>query len=125
MVTAADESMFFEMSGEHYSRPAQIPISMKRFKSLTDSPPTEEGDWIIFSHPGHFMVYNKITGYCIFDATYVLLSEIDDEQSAKDAIVAVVTEIVINQNNAQRPSLNRNEFTILANLIGGRANESL
>ena len=117
MAATVDESMFYEMPDQQYSRPAQIPISRKRYRCLTECTPTEEGDWIIFSYPKHFLVYNKTTRYCIFDATYVLFPENSNERIEEDAIAAVVTNIQINQNDAQRSNLVEDDFTILASLL--------
>lgn len=121
MFANVDESMFFEMSEENYSRPAQIPIRRDQFIKMISNSPTEKGDWLIFSHPGHFLVYSKTTRYCIFDATYITFSRIADEPSQNNEIVAVVTEIKINQDCAQRPALERDDFRILVDLFLGHA----
>jgi hypothetical protein len=66
-------------------------------------------------------VYSRTTRYCIFDATFISSSRIADEPSENNEIVAVVTEIKINQNSAQRPALEKGDFGVLADLISGRA----
>ena len=127
MDTSINGSKYFEMSEESYTCPAQIPLLRGRFRKLVESSPTEEGNWLIFNHPGHFLVYSKLTYFCIFDAAYTVFQGPNSELSNEDTVAAVVTEIRINQNKTQRPKYISDDFDLLASLLRGeqRLNEKV
>lgn len=97
-----DESQYFIMPTT-YSRPAQIPLRAVRFRYLTKEymPGSGESSWVMFHHPGHFMVYDMETRRCVFDGSYEFLR--DPEDQPDDELVAVIYEIRINQNEKWHP----------------------
>ena len=115
MSNSFNEAQFFTMSSLNYTRPAQIPVLKERFNYLTKqySPGTDDRNWVMFHHHGHFIIYHKETKGCVFDATYRLLRDPDEEPD--DEIVAVITDICINKDD--RYPIIENDFSVLADLI--------
>ena len=110
-----NETQFFTMSSLNYTRPAQVPVLKERFNYLTKqySPGTDDSNWVMFHHHGHFIIYHKETKGCVFDATYRLLR--NPEEESDDEIVAVITDVCINEDD--RYPIIENDFSVLADLI--------
>ncbi len=116
-----NESCYFSMSDTKGFRRAQIPLSKERFEYLLNSyEPTEDNEWVIFHHPGHFLIYSNETKYCIFDAAYIELQQDLDENRSPDSISAVITDFVINQDPVQCPQNNCDEFDVLKYILAGK-----
>ena len=113
-----DESKFVIMPPVRNSRPAQIPVRADRFKYLTEVYKPGDGDssWVMFHHPGHFMIYDRESRRCVFDGTYGLLGE--PENQPDDELVAVVFEIRINCDPAWHPVTEQGDgFSVFSGLI--------
>lgn len=67
----------------------------------------------MFYHPGHFLIYDKNSRYCVFDATYI---SFDKQETSPDEIVAVIYEIKINKDTEKIPII-EDDFGLLASLI--------
>ena len=112
------EEHFIAMPEENYSRRAQIPIRLSRFNYLLNQyVPSKNQTWIMFQHPGHFFIYDKKSRYCIFDGIYLKFEKETEDLLEDDPIVAVITEIIINQDPNQYPDLTRDSFSLFVNLI--------
>lgn len=90
-----DEEAYSIMPPVRNSKPCQIPIRAGRFRYLTKEfvPGTGEDGWVMFHHPGHFMIYDRDIRICIADASYgmPLLSSLEDLED--DELAAIVFEI--------------------------------
>ena len=94
MNSLMDEKSFYTMSENNYIRRAQIPIRQKKYDFLVKEYSPDENDrYVMFHHPGHFLIYDSITRYCIYDATYIRLPD-----KGEDAVAFVITEIKINKD---------------------------
>ncbi len=83
-----NDMRFHPMSDVCYSRMAQIPIRNSRFQYLTHSYVPENNDyWVLLHEPGHFRIYDKSTGFCLFDAEYCMLTKHEEEE---DSLVAAI-----------------------------------
>ena len=71
----------------------------------------------MFHHPGHFLIYDKRSRYCLYDATYIRLRETKDVCEEKDIIEAVIAEIKINKDEKQKASVEKGDFGLLCDLI--------
>ena len=71
----------------------------------------------MFHHPGHILIYDKISKYCIFDGEYLVFEKADAHTLEEDPIVAVVFNIIINQDPLQFPDKGQNAFRLFADLI--------
>ena len=114
-----DESAFFKMSDNNYSRRAQIPISSARFHYLTkEYSPENNNQWILFHHPGHFIIYNKNSRFCRFDASYIVLRKNEDASSVQDNVFAVIPEMIINNDSTQFPEQEEDgDISLLSDLL--------
>ena len=111
------ENRFAPMPEETESRFAQIPITKERFEYLTDRYSPQENDrWILFHHPGHFVIYDNSTGYCIYDAEYAMLRD-PKKENDKEELVAFIPEFITNRNTVQFPAEIKDYFIFLADLI--------
>ena len=106
-----NESDYFVMPATRETRSAQIPINAERFEYLTKhyTPGKNGSRWIMFHHPGHFMIYDKESRYCIFDGTYATVTDSD--------LVAVVYDIRICPEEFRTMIFKGDGFDIFANLI--------
>ena len=113
-----DESQYRPISEKSYTCRAQIPIYSKRFEQLTKTAKSglQYKNWIMFHHPGHFLVYDTISMCCVFDATYLWSGKEDISQSEEDNIVAAITEMRISQDGSRHPII-ENDFSLLTDLI--------
>lgn len=104
------------MPGSSFIHPAQIPIRVDRFKYLTRqyTAREKESDWELINYPGHFVICNKKTGRCAFDASYTSFGELDE--CPEDEIAAVIYYIRICREALPDPTEN-DGFGILAELI--------
>ena len=107
-----EEDQYIPMSENNYTHRAQIPVRVDRFKYLTKEYKRHAGDskWVMFHHPGHFIIYERDSKLCIFDATYQAGEDAD--KRADNEIGAVITEIRMPMNN-----IIDNGFRVLADLI--------
>lgn len=65
------EEQFFSMSQENYTRRAQIPIRRSRYDYLLSQYLPDKNDrWIMFQHPGHFLIYDIESRYCLYDGVF-------------------------------------------------------
>ena len=97
--------------------PAQIPITASRFIYLTKQykPCSKGSRWVMFHHPGHFMIYDNESRYCIFDGTYTMLDYPDDQ--FPDALAAVVYDIRICPEEYRSTIFKDDGFKIFADLL--------
>ena len=117
MITAVEEE-FLEMSEKNCTRSAQIPVRRSRFRYLTEEYiPKISDPYVLFYHPGHFLIYDTASRQCLYDATYL---SFEDRESSfeEDPIVGVIPKIVISQEDSCRVLLN-DEFHLLCDLIDG------
>ena len=106
---------FGEMPFQNYERPAQIPIRKTRLNYLLNEYVPKESDrWILINHSNHFVVYDKKTKFCIYDAEYI---NIEDKYEDTDPICAVITRIMINIDPNQHPSDIDDDFGTVADLL--------
>ena len=112
-----NENQFMKMPENHYARPAQIPIRVKRFNYLINEYiPGNNDQYIMFHHPGHFLIYDKMSKCCAFDVAYVVFKEKTQTQSGEDSLVAVIPEIRINQDDSIHKT-DEDDFGIVVELI--------
>jgi len=97
-----DEEQYSIMPPVRNNRPCQIPIRADRFMYLTGEFKAGTGgdDWVMFHHPGHFMIYDRNTCCCIVDASYGMFR--DPEKCMDDEIAAVVFEMRLLQDKDGR-----------------------
>lgn len=107
------EDMFGSMPDAFIDRPAQIPLRRSRLKHLVDSCPMVVDRWVIYHHSNHFILYDKASKYCIYDAEYIC----HKDSGEPDAIVAVISRIRINQDAAQYPRDIGDDFDTVADII--------
>ncbi|WP_034450138.1 hypothetical protein [Butyrivibrio sp. AE2032] len=110
-----DEKNYSKMSSDNYERPAQIPIRYKRLDYLLNEySPKDTDRWIMFNHPNHFLIYDRITKFCIYDAEYI-----DYESQYKDPepICAIIVKMKINKDPDQHPNDIKNDFMTVADLL--------
>ena len=106
---------FGEMPFQNYERPAQIPIRKSRFEYLLNEYAPKESDrWILINHPNHFVIYDKKTKFCIYDAEYI---DYKDQYEDSEPICAVITKIKINEDPSQHPSDIEDDFGTAADLL--------
>ena len=106
---------YFEMSLQNDERPAQIPIRKSRLDYLLNGYVSKESDrWTIINQPDHFVIYDKKTKFCIYDAEYTLIK---DQFEYPDPICAVITKIKINSDPNQHPSDIEDDFGTVADLL--------
>ena len=112
----AQESQYNIMPALYNNRPAQIPIRADRFRYLTKeySPGVDDSGWVMFHHPGHFMIYDKVTRNCVFDASYGLLRE--PENLRDEELVAVVFDIRVYLEGINQP-IKDDGFGLFGHLI--------
>ena len=112
-----NEADYLIMPATRDSRPAQIPIRAERFEYLTKyyKPGEKDSKWIMFHHPGHFMIYDMESRYCIFDGTYAMLG--DPDSQVPDELVAVVCDIRICPKEYSSTIFEGDGFRIFADLI--------
>ena len=104
-----NENTFEKMPETHSIRRSQIPIRQERFKELSEGYYLAENcNWILFHHPGHFLIYDMLSKYCIVDATYEELGEQEDVIE-DNPLVAVISSFAFNQDKSQCPDLNEND----------------
>ena len=113
-----DEKQYTPIPENSYTRPAQIPIYASRFRQLTEESKTklQYDNWIMFHHPGHFLIYDKMSKCCAFDVAYVVFKEKTQTQSGEDSLVAVIPEIRINQDDSIHKT-DEDDFGIVVELI--------
>ena len=111
------ENMFCSMPEAYSIRRSQIPIRQERFKELTEDYYLDENsNWIVFHHPGHLLVYDMSSKYCILDATYEELGKQEDVIE-DNPLVAVISSFAFNQDKTQCPDLNEDDaFSMLMDL---------
>lgn len=68
----------------------------------------------MFHKPGHFLVCDKKSHYCVFDATYLMLGKAND--APPNEIVAVISEIKISKDETKHPIM-EDDLRLLDNLI--------
>ena len=107
---------FIAMSGECYSRRAQIPIRKSRFIYLTEQyRQAEDGvRWTMVHRPGHFLIIDRESLQCIVDAFYIVSKEI--EMRPDDEIVAVIHEMRLRKDE-ELYGRGKDGFGLLADLI--------
>ncbi len=112
-----EELKYHIMPPSFLSCRTQIPILKDRFIYLTRHyrPNSENSRWVMYHHTGHFMIYERETKCCIFDAIYMPFGLPDN--LPEDEIVAVIHEIRINQKEVSSPFVDDNGFRDLAYLI--------
>ncbi len=113
----ANEHEYHIMSAIMDTRPAQIPIQADRFEYLTQhyKPGATDSRWIMFHHPGHFMIYDNESRHCVFDGAYAMLK--DPENQSCDELVAFVYDIRIDQDKLRSVIPDGDEFELFADLI--------
>lgn len=112
------EKQYFSMSRENYTRRAQIPIRCSRYDYLLSQYlPERDTKWIMFHHPGHFLVYDIESRNCLFDGAYLAFEKAADRFAEEDPIVAIITEITINQDPVQFPDKIEDDFGLFSNLL--------
>ncbi len=118
---SAGEVTFVEMPESNYVRPAQIPVTKERLAFLiNDGNPLVMDKWVIKKHDDHILIYDKQSGYCLFDAKLLMLNGSESDSD----LVAVVSEIKINQDRNQRSDdMNEDDFSTVADLIIGNSRE--
>ena len=110
-----DEDNYIQMPSDSYERPAQIPIKYRRLDYLLNEySPKETDRWIMFNHPNHFVIYDRKTKYCIFDAEYINLEAQDADP---EPISAVIVKILINKDPEQHHGDIEDDFSTLADLL--------
>ena len=111
------EDKYFVMPETYSIRRVQIPIRRERFKALSGNYYLVDNyNWIVFHHPGHFLIYDRSSKYCILDAIYEELGQSEDTLE-DDPLAAVVTSFSLNQDQNQCPNLDENDaFRILCDL---------
>ena len=110
-----NQKQYHEMSSQNYERPAQIPIRKSRLEYLLNEYVSKESDrWILLNQPNHFVIYDKKTKYCIYDAEYI---EHEDKYEDPETIRAVITKIKINIDPNQHPSDIADDFGTVADLL--------
>lgn len=111
------DNSFHEMSENNYTRPAQIPIISDRFNYLVNLyQPDQNCKWLLIHHPNHLIIYDASSKYCLFDAEYTMLGEPASVSEEESPIVAVITQIRINQDISQFPCI-EDDFGLLVDLI--------
>ena len=111
----------FDMSDTNSVRPAQMPIARDRLLVITNNgKPLVNEKWVIVKRDDHILIYDRQSGYCIYDAKLLMLETNESEND----LVAVVSEIRINQDTSQRPKeLTEDDFCIVSDLITGKCRE--
>ena len=101
-----DEKQYEQMPESARVRRAQIPISAKRFRYLTEEyAPDAEDAYVMFQHPGHFVIYDQASKTCLFDMSCLPLSK--EEKTRGDMeLVVVIPEFRINPDLLQDPHVN-------------------
>ena len=114
--TEYNENQFDIITDNSYSRPAQIPIREARLNYLLNEySPSANDRYVMFSHPGHFMICDTNTMKCIIDATYEIIAR-DDANSLEDKISAVVSSMTFYEDETTT-SKRADMFKLVANLI--------
>lgn len=105
-----------DMSEKNYTRRAQIPIRAGRFEYLTEKykPANDNNPWIMICRGNHFLIYDRATRCCIFDAKYEVRDK--TEPISSDEIVAVISEITISVDES-RHLIIENDFRVLMHLV--------
>ena len=117
MFKNTNENDFQRMAEINYTRPAQIPISNDRYNYLVNLyQPDPDDKWLLVHHPGHFIIYNAASKYCLFDAEYTMLRKPSCKSEEGSSIIAVITNIRINQDKSQFPCI-KDDFGLLVKLI--------
>lgn len=110
-----DENNYIQMSSNNSERPAQIPIRKNRFSYLMNEySPKETDRWIMFSHPNHFVIYDRSTKFCIYDAEYI---NYESNYEEPDPICAIVTKMRINTDPNQHPDDIEHDFMMVGDLL--------
>lgn len=65
----------------------------------------ENCNWILFHHPGHFLIYDRSSKYCIVGAIYEELG-VHEDVIEDNPLVAVISSFAFNQDKTQCPDLN-------------------
>ena len=114
------EDKYFAMPETHSIRRVQIPIRQEQFEALSGNYYlVDKYNWIVFHHPGHFLIYDRSSKYCILDAAYEKLGQSEDTLE-DDPLAAVVTSILLNQDKDQCPNLDEDDvFRILCDICYG------
>ena len=108
---------YYEISENNIVRRAQIPIRRQRFQELTN--PTDDGSrWDIVRMSDHFLVFDKTTRFCYFDATYMWIENKSSEDE-DNPIVAVISKIKINNDYDQCPDMEDNDFGMFCRIVLG------
>ena len=111
----SNQELYSEMSDNSYERPAQIPIRKSRLNYLLNEYSPKESDrWIMLNRQNHFVIYDKKTKFCIYDAEYIGYK---DQSEDSEPICAVITQIKINEDPAQHPSDIEDDFGTVADLL--------
>lgn len=76
-----------------------------------------DDNYIMFHHPGHFLIYDKKTKYCVYDATYAYFSGQRDKTTESDPIVAVVYEMKISLNDKHYYNKAGDDFGIVMDFV--------
>lgn len=68
----------YEISTDGYNRRAQIPLRKARFDYLVNDYISKKNDEYCMVHkPNHFLIYNQHSGFCQFDASYIVFDKLD------------------------------------------------
>ena len=111
----SNQKLYSEMPDNSYERPAQIPIRKSRLKYLLNEYYPKESDrWIMLNRQNHFVIYDKKTKFCIYDAEYI---DYKDQYEDPEPICAVITKIKINIDPYQHPSDIADDFGTVADLL--------
>lgn len=110
-----NEQNYQAMPFNSYKRPAQIPIRKSRLVYLLNEySPKDTDRWIMFNHPNHFTIYDGETKCCIYEVEYMVFETPGVEENP---IVAVISQIRINQDPEQHPNDVEDDFDNVSDLI--------
>ncbi len=68
----------------------------------------------MFNHLNHFVIYDRKTRFCIYDAEY---TDFEDQVADPEPICAVIDKIRINEDPKQHPCDIEDDFCTLADLL--------
>lgn len=105
---------YYDMPSGYSERPAQLPLRKERFEYLLNQYLPKQSDrWVMFNHPNHFLIHDKSSGFCVYDAEYVLF----EDSESDNPIAAVITSFRINQSSEQHPSDIVDDFDTIRELL--------
>ena len=110
------EEQFNKITDHSQFRHAQIAISKLRLNYLlVEYSPSVNDRYIMFPHPGHFLIYDTDSMRCIFDATYEIIVH-SDPNTPEDEIAAVVSSMIIYEDETSMKD-GDDMFSLLVKLI--------